>query len=307
MPYVPPHLRSTTYYDDEKRLPKIATTPAEAQAMSHAVMSTPKSGTSLLSDMLSKPAPRLAGKVSAKKVGPKPKIPTATTRKALQESAKIVSATPAPLANVIATRAALSAAAPAPIASGSFSGMIPAPKPVKAHPPKIPKAPKVKPIISPAVQQASQMTVTTNNTPAFDAAMDDILRTIFEESMRSVKRTALANVGDFTRKAQGSYKNERLESRYQGFKLQKLEDHAGKASDELETILREKFQVAMQGVKRIASAHALDFTKRANGSYVNERLESRFQGYLMASVNDFGLAVLRKIADNRVAALKSIR
>jgi hypothetical protein len=172
-----------------------------------------------------------------------------------------------------------------------------------------PVKPKKTHMVADAAHQPAKKasTVTTINEPSFDSAMDDILRTIFEDNMSQVKRTALANVGDFTRRVSGSYKNERLESRYQGFKLQKLEEHAGKASDDLEKILRARFEIAMQGVKRVARAHALDFAQRVNGSYVNERLESRFQGYMMASVNDFGLGVLRKIADNRVAALKTIR
>lgn len=295
MPYVPPHLRAKSYYADSPAAPKIATNLAEAEAMSKAVKASP---TSVLSQMLSAPAPKLAGAVShktSKQSGAKrANVSTAATPKAHA------------LGNLHAAKPALISASAAPVASGSFSGMIPSPStlpPVIQHS-KPAKAKSHKATPQKTVSQAPTVTV---NDPAFDAAMDDILRTIFEENMRSVKRIASANVGDFTRRASGSYKNERLESRFQGFKLQKLEECAGKAGDALEKILRTRFEIAMQGVKRIASAAPLDFARRPNGGYVNERLESRFQGYLMASVNDFGLNVLRKIADNRVAALKTIR
>jgi hypothetical protein len=294
MPYVPPHLRAQSYYKDSPA-PKIATSLAEAQAMSKAVTTTP---TSVLSQMLSAPAPKFAGAVSQntpQQTGGK--RPNATTIAALAESRA--------LGNLHAAKNGLISASATPVAAGSFSGMIsPATPPViKPKKSKMVADPDHKPI-SQQVQQAP--TVTINN-PAFDAAMDDILRTLFEDGMKNVKRIASANIGDFTRRVSGSYKNERLESRYQGFKMQKLEEHAGKASDTLEKILRQRFEIAMQGVKRIASAAPLNFERRTNGAYVNERLESRYQGYLMASVNDFGLSVLRKIADNRVVALKAIR
>jgi hypothetical protein len=284
MPYIPPHLRTQRYYEEQKGAPKIATTLAEAQAMSKAVTASP---TSVLSRMLSEPAPKLAGSVSHK-----------TPQ---QSGAKRANATPtASLGNLHAAKPSIISTSAAPVAAGSFSGMI---SPVS---PPVIKPKKAKMIAHPdhPIKQATTVTV---NEPSFDSAMDSILRTIFEENMKSVKRIASANVGEITRRASGSYKNERLESRYQGFKMQKLEEHAGKAGDELEKILRARFQIAMQGVKRTATAHPLNFTQRVNGAYVNERLESRFQGYLMASVNDFGLNVLRKIADNRVVALKAIR
>jgi hypothetical protein len=294
MPYIPPHLRTQRYYEEQKGAPKIATTLAEAQAMSKAVTASP---TSVLSRMLSEPAPKLAGSVSHKTPQQSgAKRPNATTTAAIAESRA--------LGNLHAAKPSIISASAAPVASGPFSGMIspPAPAAIKPKPAKMIADP-AHPVSKP-VKQAPTVTL---NDPAFDAAMDDILRTIFEENMKSVKRTALANVGDFSRRASGSYKNERLESRYQGFKMQKLEEHAGKAGDALQKILRARFEIAMQGVKRIASAAPLDFSQRPNGSYVNERIESRFQGYLMASVNDFGLSVLRKIADNRVVALKAIR
>jgi hypothetical protein len=294
MPYVPPHLRAQSYYTETPATPKIATSLAEAQAMSKAVTASP---TSVLSQMLSAPTPKLAGAVSHKTPQQSgAKRPNATTAAAIAQSRA--------LGNIQATKHSLISASSTPVAAGSFSGMIsPATPPViKPKKSRMVAAPS-----QPVVKQVKQAPTVTINDPAFDAAMDDILRTIFEENMNSVKRIATATVGDFTRRVSGSYKNERLESRYQGFKMQKLEEHAGKTSDELEKILRERFQIAMQGVKRVATAHPLNFAQRVNGAYVNERLESRFQGYLMASVNDFGLNVLRKIADNRVAALKAIR
>jgi hypothetical protein len=290
MPYIPPHLRTQRYYEEQKGAPKIATTLAEAKAMSKAVTASPAS---VLSKMLSAPAPKLAGAVSHKTPQQSgAKRPNATTTAAIAESRA--------LGNLHAAKPSIISASAAPVASGSFSGMIqpassPAIKPKKAKMTAHPDHP------------AKQAPIVTINEPSFDSAMDDILRTLFEDNMKSVKRTALANVGDFTRRASGSYRNERLESRFQGFKMQKLEECAGKAGDALQKILRARFEIAMQGVKRIASAAPLDFTQRTNGAYVNERLESRFQGYLMASVNDFGLSVLRKIADNRVVALKAIR
>jgi hypothetical protein len=285
MPYVPPHLRAKSYYADSPAAPKIATTTAEAQAMSRAVMNEPKSA---FATMPNTPAPKHAGGVSKKTPQQSGAMrPNATTTAAIAESRS--------LGNLISARPAIASASSTPVAAGSFSGMI-SPAPIR---------PKKSTMT--VHQPAKQATTVTINEPSFDAAMDDILRTIFEDNMQTVKRTALANVGDFTRRVNGSYKNERLESRYQGFKMQKLEEHAGKASDDLEKILRARFEIAMHGVKRVARAHALDFAQRVNGSYVNERLESRFQGYLMASVNDFGLDVLRKIADNRVVALKAIR
>jgi hypothetical protein len=277
MPYIPPHLRTQRYYEEQKGAPKIATTLAEAKAMSKAVTASPAS---VLSKMLSAPAPKLAGAVSHKTPQQSgAKRPNATTTAAIAESRA--------LGNLHAAKPSIISASAAPVASGSFSGMIqpassPAIKPKKAKMTAHPDHP------------AKQAPIVTINEPSFDSAMDDILRTLFEDNMKSVKRTALANVGDFTRRASGSYRNERLES-------------AGKAGDALQKILRARFEIAMQGVKRIASAAPLDFTQRTNGAYVNERLESRFQGYLMASVNDFGLSVLRKIADNRVVALKAIR
>lgn len=282
MPYVPPHLRKQSYYADAPATPRIAANLAEAQAMSKAVTSAPKSA---LASMLSAPAPKLAGKVSHK-----------TPQ---QSGAMRISQ---PLGNLHAAKPSIASASSTPVAAGSFSGMISPATPAPVTPKKskmIAAAP-----VSQPVQQAPTVTI---NDPAFDAAMDDILRTIFEENMKTVKRLATAHADDFTRRASGSYKNERIEARFQGFKLQKLEEHAGKAGDALEKILRARFEIAMQGVKRIASAAPLNFARRVNGAYVNERLESRFQGYQMASVNDFGLGVLRKIADNRVAALKTIR
>jgi hypothetical protein len=294
MPYVPPHLRAQSYYKDSPA-PKIATSLAEAQAMSKAVTASP---TGILSKMLSAPAPKLAGAVSQKTPQQSGAMrPNLVTAAAIAESRA--------LGNLQAAKPSLISASASPVAAGSFSGMI-----SPATPPVIkPKKSRMvaDPAHKPVAKQTKQAPTVTINEPSFDAAMDDILRTIFEENMTSVKRIATANVGDFTRRASGSYKNERLESRYQGFKMQKLEEHAGKAGDELEKILRARFEIAMQGVKRIASAAPLDFARRQNGAYVNERLESRFQGYLMGSVNDFGLSVLRKIADNRVVALKAIR
>ncbi len=278
MPYIPPVLRAKSYYAGSANAPKIATSHAEAQAMSKAVMDSPKSA---FADMLN--------------------TPVARHKKTASQSQNHMAAT-GPLGNIIAARPKI--AAEKPVASGPLSGMI---SPVSVPPIK-PKKAKI--IAGPAqtvTQPQRQVSTVTINEPAFDEAMDAILRTIFEDNMQSVKRIASANVGDFTRRTNGSYKNERLESRFQGFKMQKLEEHAGKASDSLEKILRARFQIAMQGVKRIASAAPLDFAQRSNGAYVNERIESRFQGYLMASVNDFGLSVLRKIADNRVVALKTIR
>jgi hypothetical protein len=291
MPYVPPHLRANSYYTDSPAAPKIATSLAEAQAMSKAVTASP---TSILSQMLSAPAPKLAGVVSHNTPQQSAaRKPNATTIAALAESRA--------LGNLHAAKPALISATSTPVAAGSFSGII-----SPATPPVV-KPKKSKLVADPAHQQVQQAPTVTINEPAFDEAMDDILRTIFEEGMKSVKRIASAQADNFTRRQSGSYKNERLESRYQGFKLQKLEEHAGKASDSLEKILRQRFEIAMQGVKRTAAASPLDFERRQNGSYKNERLESRFQGYLMASVNDFGLNVLRKIADNRVVALKAIR
>lgn len=281
MPYIPPHKRVQSYYKDSPVTPKIATSLAEAQAMSKAVTNAPKDA---FASMLSTPFPK------HKRAKTKP---NATTTEAIAE--------PRTLSNVIAARPAIaSSAATKPVASGSFSGMI-----SPATPPQI--IPKQTKMIADPAHPVKQAPTVTLNDPAFDAAMDDILRALFEDNMKSVKRIASANVGDFTRRTSGSYKNERLESRYQGFKLQKLEENAGKAGDALEKLLRARFEIAMQGVKRIASAATLDFARRKSGSYVNERLESRYQGYLMASVNDFGLTVLRKIADNRVVALKAIR
>jgi hypothetical protein len=286
MPYIPPHLRTQRYYEEQKGAPKIATTLEEAQAMSKAVTSSPAS---VLSKMLSAPAPKLVGTVSHK---------TPQQSGARRTNATSTGKSHA-LGNLHAAKPSIISTSAAPVSSGSFSGLI-APatqtiKPKKAYMTAHPDHP---------VQKTP--TVTVNDT-SFDSAMDSILRTIFEDNMKSVKRIASANANDFTRRASGSYKNERLESRFQGFKLQKLEEHAGKAGDELEKIIRARFEIAMRGVKRIASAAPLDFARRVSGTYANERLESRFQGYLMASVNDFGLNVLRKIADNRVAALKSIR
>lgn len=289
MPYVPPHLRANSYYAESPAAPKIATSLAEAQAMSKAVTQAPKSA---LASMLSAPAPKLAGKVSNKTPQQSgAKRPNATTQQALHESRA--------LGVLHAAKPAISATS-LPVAAGSFSGMISPAVPA-------PMKPKKTKMVADTSQQTQQAPTVTINDPAFDAAMDDILRTLFEDGMKSVKRIASANVGDFTRRASGSYKNERLESRYQGFKLQKLEEHAGKAADSLEKLIRARFEISMKGVKRIASAAPLDFTRRQSGAYVNERLESRYQGYLMGSVSDFGLNVLRKIADNRVVALKAIR
>lgn len=281
MPYVPPHLRAQSYYTETPAAPKIATTLAEAQAMSKAVTKAPKSPTSFLSEMLSKTAPKQAGTVS---------------KKTPQQSA----ARNKPLGNLHAAKPSIISATSAPVASGSFSGMIPSPAPIQQA-----VAPKTKPkaskMISHVPDSTKQASTVTTNTPEFDAAMDDILRTLFEEGMSNVKRIATAN-NDFTRRSSGSYKSERIESRYQGFKLKKLESHAGKAGDVLEAILRSQFQISMQGVKRIASAAPLNFATRTNGAYVNERLESRYQGYRMASLNDFELNVLSKLAENRAKA-----
>jgi hypothetical protein len=287
MPYVPPHLRAKSYYADSPATPKIATSLAEAKAMSKAVTTTP---TSVLSQMLSAPAPKLAGAVSQKtpqQTGSKRQ--NATTVAAIAESHA--------LGNLHAAKPSLISASSTPVAAGSFSGMI-----SPATPPVI--KPKKSKMVSAPNQPVQQAPTVTSKDTTFEAAMDDVLRAIFEENMASVKRIATAQADNFTRRVNGSYKNERLESRYQGFKLQKLEEHDGKASVALEKILRERFEIAMQGVKRIASAAPLNFTRRPSGAYVNE---SRFQGYLMASVNDFGLKVLRKIADNRVSALKAAR
>ncbi len=278
MPYIPPNLR-TQRHEEKNIVPKIATTTAEAHAMSKALMNSQKSP---LATMLNTTFPKQ--KRSQKKI------------------AKVTQT--APLSNLHAAKPAIISASSTPVASGVLSGMI---SPVHVPPIKPKKAKMIADPAYPVSKSVQQAPVVTINDPAFDEAMDTILRTIFEDNMKSVKRIASANVGDFTRRTNGSYKNERLESRFQGFKMQKLEEHAGKTSDALEKILRARFEIAMQGVKRIASAAPLDFAQRSNGAYVNERIESRFQGYLMASVNDFGLSVLRKIADNRVASLKTIR
>jgi hypothetical protein len=215
MPYIPPHLRTQRYYEEQKGAPKIATTLAEAKAMSKAVTASPAS---VLSKMLSAPAPKLAGAVSHKTPQQSgAKRPNATTTAAIAESRA--------LGNLHAAKPSIISASAAPVAAGSFSGMIqpassPAIKPKKAKMTAHPDHP------------AKQAPIVTINEPSFDSAMDDILRTLFEDNMKSVKRTALANVGDFTRRASGSYRNERLESRFQGFKMQKLEECAGKAGDD---------------------------------------------------------------------------
>jgi hypothetical protein len=216
MPYVPPHLRAKSYYTDSPAAPKIATSLAEAQAMSKAVTTAP---TSVLSQMLSAPVPKLAGAVSHKTPQQSAaRKPNATTIAALAESRA--------LGNLHAAKNALISASSTPVAAGSFSGIISPATPVV-------KPKKSKLVADPAHQQVQQAPTVTINEPAFDAAMDDILRTIFEEGMKNVKRIASAQADNFTRRQSGSYKNERLESRYQGFKLQKLEEHAGKASDSL--------------------------------------------------------------------------
>lgn len=297
MPYVPPHLRTTAFYEDKKVGPRIATTLAEAGEMSKAALSeAPKSA---LASMLSAPKPKKA--IAAAKRDKRPiHIPNATTIAAIQESRSIQTNA----AKIAADKLPKPAPAKPPIAAGSFGSMLPpvlSPKPVKVRPPKV-----AAPVTTPANPEVLKVASLTTD-PAFESALDDILRTIFEDSMHKVKRVGSAHALNFERRANGSYKNERLESRYQGFKLQKLEEVAGDVSDKLEQILRSRFEIAMSSVKRIATAKVGDFSRRANGSYRNERLESRFQGYLMGAVNDFGRSVLMKIADNRVAALKAVR
>ena len=273
MPYVPPHLR-VTKYEDEKPAPKIATTLAEAEAMSRAVKNeAPKS---VLASMLSAPKPKKAIAAAKRQQDKRP----------IHQPQVAASVKP-------------------PVAAGSFGSLLPTPEPkaAKAKTPSLPK--KVAPVTTPANPAA--LNVTLKADPRYEAALDDILRTIFEENMAKVKRIATANVGDFTRRVSGSYKNERLESRFQGFKLQKLEEVTGDVSNALEQVLRSRFELAMGSVKRLSTANATDFTRGPKGSYRNERLESRFQGYLMGSLNDFGLGVLKKIADNRVAALAAAK
>lgn len=270
MPYIPPHLRKPSYYD-EKAAPKIATSLAEADAMAKAVVKeAPKSA---LASMLSAPKPKKA--IAAAKRDKRP---------------------------IHTPKVAAPAAKPA-IAAGSFGSLIPTPAPAKVKP-SLPK--KVAPTTTPANPEALKVT-SLKTDPRYEAALDDILRTLFEENMKNVKRIATANVGDFARRVNGSYKNERLESRFQGFKLQNLEETTGDVSNALEQILRSRFELAMGSVKRLSTANATDFTRGPKGSYRNERLESRFQGYLMGSINNFGLGVLKKLADNRVAALSAER
>lgn len=152
----------------------------------------------------------------------------------------------------------------------------------------------------------SKVVVLHKSESEFDAAMDEILRVLFEDHMKNVKRAPNAGSLDFSRRTGGSYKNERLESRYQGFKLQKLEDVSGGVDKYLEDAIRIRFEMAMDKVKRISTAQD-DFSRRENGSYWNERLESRFQGYLLGVMNDFGLIVLKKTADLRVERMKAER
>lgn len=265
MPYVPPHLR-VTKYEDEKPTPKIATTLAEAQAMSDAVKKeAPKN---VLAEMLSAPVPKKA--IAAAKRDKRP----------VHKAAKPT------------------------IAANSFGSLLPQTK-IPSAPLETPK--KVAPVTTPANSSALKVEDSVLASPEFEEAMDAILRTIFEEEMAKVKRIGNASPLNFTRRTGGSYHNERLESRFQGFKLQKLEDTSGNVSAKLEELMRSRFELAMAQVKRVGNAGALNFSRRSGGSYWNERLESRFQGYLMGALKDFGQVVLKRIANGRVTALKQVQ
>lgn len=284
MPYIPPHLRKPSYYD-EKAAPKIATSLAEADAMAKAVVKeAPKSA---LASMLSAPKPKKA--IAAAKRDKRPiHTPNETTLAALKESRSIQTN-----ASTIASSQAK------PVAAGSFGSMLPtpAPEPVKA------KQSQVKKVLAATPANTEVQKAALKTDPRYEAAMDDVLRTIFEDEIKGVKRVGNVGTLNFRRRPGGSYFNERLESRFQGFKLQKLEEISGDVSEKLENILRARFELAMANVKRVGNAGPLNFSRRSGGSYQNERLESRFQGYMMGSLNDFGLSVLKKVATNRVAAL----
>lgn len=152
------------------------------------------------------------------------------------------------------------------------------------------------------IKSEAPVEVTQSTGEKFDRELDAILRALFEAEMANVKRVGNAAPLNFERRSGGSYWNERLESRFQGFKLQKLEDIPEGAREEIEKIMRQRFELAMRGVTRAPNAGPLDFSRRVNGSYRNERLESRFQGYLMGVLKDFGKVVLNRMATNRVAS-----
>lgn len=267
MPYIHPSKRQSSYYTNGGA--KIATTTEEAQAMSREVMG--QSQNNVISSMVNAPEPKLAISSAAK-------VPTSKTLAALQESRK----KPAK-----------------PIAAGSFGSMLPTTprvKPPKVSKPKVVASRKVK-MDAPQVERSQE----------FEDAKDALLRTLFEADMSTIYRIGSAHKLNFDRRSNGSYKNERLESRFQGFKLNKVSIPSGEVTREFEDATRIQFEIAMKGVKRIASANVGDFTRRANGSYRNERLESRFQGFLMGVLNTFSQSVLDKIVENRVTAIRLSR